>query len=317
MVFDRGVRVASQQQTLTTDKLIGTFDRPIDFSNAQMAAPTGPRNPADTPQLSVVRCIGEAVLDSKEFDPRGQQTSRDEMKLFDLSIDRTVNTPTSGAISARGPGWVRHVARETSERPGGRPTLPGQPRPPGNAAGPRPGLTYVHVDFQDSVRGNLNRREITFGEATKTVYAPVANWDAELDARNPANLGPEGMVLDAKFLTIRQMPGRTPASQGWVELEASGNVLAEGALFVAVGHRATYSEDKDQLVLEGDGRSPAEISYSQIPGARRTDAKVNRIIYNLRLNHVQLNGAQSLEVDLPQPPPKPKEKEAPQLAPPR
>jgi hypothetical protein len=210
---------------------------------------------------------------------------------------------------------VRHVARETSERPMGRPALPGQPRPQG-PAGPRPGLTYVYVDFQDSVQGNLNRREITFGEATKTVYAPVANWDAKLNADDPKSLGPEGMVLDAKFLTIRQMPGRTPTSNGWMELEASGNVLAEGAQFVAVGHRATYSEDKDLLVLEGDGRSPAELRYAQIPGARPTDVKVNRISYNLGLNHVQLHGAQSLEVDVLQPAAKPKEQQPPQLPPP-
>jgi hypothetical protein len=157
------------------------------------------------------------------------------------------------------------------------------------------------VRFGRSITGNLHQRTLTFGEPTKTVYAPVADWNAQLNADDPASLGPEGMVLDARQLTVLEMPGRDKSQRGWFELVAQGNVLAEGAQFVGVGHRATYSEDKDQLVLEGDGRSPAEISYSALPGGRRREAKVNKITYFLSLQHVILSGAQSLEFDVLQP----------------
>jgi hypothetical protein len=155
--------------------------------------------------------------------------------------------------------------------------------------------------------GNLHQRRLTFGEPTTTVYAPVANWNAELDPERPADLGPEGMVLEARQLTVLEMPARDKSEHGWFELAAQGNVLAQGAQFVALGHRVTYSQDKDQLALEGDGRSAAEISYTAIAGGRRNEAKANKIVYAIGLQHVIFSGAQALGVDVLQPRPNPGE----------
>jgi hypothetical protein len=66
-----------------------------------------------------------------------------------------------------------------------------------------------------------------------------------------------------------------------------------------------YSQDKDQLVLEGDGRSPAEISYTPIAGGRRDETKADRIIYSPRLRHVIFSGSHSLGVEVLQPRGKP------------
>ena len=294
VVFERDVRVTSQQQLLTTQKLEATLSQPIDFAHAGAAGlPRRGGRPEDGPQLAQIRCIGEAFLSSRELDLRGQQTSFTEMQLFDLSIDRV-----SGAVAVRGPGWLRRVARATATGP--RPGLPGQP--PANAApkAPPKGLTYLHVTFQHSITGNLNQRELTFGEPTKTVYAPVDDWNARLNPEEPASLGPEGMVMDAKQLTVREMPARDKNQKNWFELVAVGNVLVEGTQFVALGHRATYSQDKDQLVLEGDGRSPAEISYASVGGGARNEAKANRIVYAIALQHVVISGAQSMGLDVPQ-----------------
>ena len=44
-----------------------------------------------------------------------------------------------------------------------------------------------------------------------------------------------------------------------VELEALGNAVVENITFTARGNRITYAEAKDLLILEGNGRSDAEL----------------------------------------------------------
>jgi hypothetical protein len=291
----------SQQQLLTTQKLVGQLDRPIDFSNPQAVAPPGsPAAAQNAPQLEFVQCHGEAMLDGTQTDENGQRTSVQQMQVFDLSIHRP-----SGAVRGKGPGWVRNVGRT----PGGagRINLPGQPTGAQAANRPRLPYTYVHVTFQGELNGNLNSRTMTFVD-TKTVYAPVDNWNTRLDGEKPDTLGPEGMVLDARQLTIRQMPPRMRGEEGWIELVALGNVLAEGATFVAVGHRATYSQDKDLLLLEGDGLSPAELSYTPVPGGPRSTTKVHTLRYSLSKQHISLTGTNPINLEAPRAPARPNTK---------
>ncbi|MEX2113260.1 MAG: hypothetical protein WD845_08750 [Pirellulales bacterium] len=305
VTFEHNVRVRSENQLLTTQKLDGVLDRPIDFSNPQLAAPPGsPAAAQNAPQLATVQCYGEAVLDGRQFDETGQQTSIQQMQINDLSIQRQ-----SGAVHGKGPGWIRYVGLAPL---GGGPAafaLPGQKPPVQADQRPRLPYSYVHVAFQHEINGNLNGRTMTFSNRTKTVYAPVDNWHARLDAEKPESLGPEGMVLDARQLTVRQMPPRVRGEQGWFELVAQGNVLAEGATFVAVGHRATYSQDKDHLILEGDGRSPAELLYSPMPGGPRSSTKVEKLVYSLGKRHVLFTGTGPFNFEAPRGPAPPPAKQ--------
>src|SRR4029077_13989031 len=130
-----------------------------------------------------------------------------------------------------------------------------------------------NVQFQRSMVGNLNRREMTFGEPTKATYGPVPHWEAKLNPDEPASLGPQGLVLDARTLTVRQMPARGREGRAWIELEAIGNVLAENSQFTARGDRLSYSEEKDQVILRGDARSPAELFQEDENGGPRKEFK--------------------------------------------
>ena len=49
------------------------------------------------------------------------------------------------------------------------------------------------------------------------------------------------------------------SSGGNMELTALDNVIAEGTNFTARSARLTYTQAKDLLILEGDGRSDAEL----------------------------------------------------------
>ena len=51
-------------------------------------------------------------------------------------------------------------------------------------------------------------------------------------------------------------------SGGSIKFQAGENVIAEGATFLARCARLSYSQDKDQMILEGDGQSDAEL-YKQ------------------------------------------------------
>ncbi len=291
VVFERNVEAKSEQQFLRTEKLDAKLNRPVDFSNLN----AGSRGAsAAQPQLAVLRCYGPCFLESRDFDDKGQQSSFDQMEAFDLSLNRV-----NGDIGGLGPGTVTHVGPRDAQDSLTQPGAPAQPRPPARKKNVGGELAYLNVQFQRSITGNLNRREVTFGEPTKTVYGPVTHWDAKLNADDPASVGPDGIVLDAKQLTVRQMESRDKQQRGRFELVAGGNVLAEGTQFVARGHQVIYDEAKDQLILEGDGRSLAEIFYDGTSGGRR-EAKANKIVYAVKLQHVVVSGAQSVGIDVPQ-----------------
>jgi hypothetical protein len=183
-----------------------------------------------------------------------------------------------------------------------------RPAPPPAPAGDQ--LTYLNVAFQNSIKGNINRREITFGDSTKTVYGPVPDWNAVLKSDDLASLGPQGMVLEARQLTVREMPSRTKEKRGWFELEALGNVVGEGSSFTARGERLTYSEEKAQIVLRGDGLSPAEIFQEDASGGPRRESSANELTYWLGMQRALATGIKGFELGVPGPPRKPEEKES-------
>jgi hypothetical protein len=299
VVFSKSVEAQSGHQFLNTEQLSAVLSRPIDFANPRGLNST---QPADRPQLAQVRCYGLAVLKSREFDERGVQTAFDLMHVFDLGIDQV-----TGAIDGRGPGTVTHVARGMNRALEARAAAPGQQAaPPRAPAGDQ--LTYLNVAFQNSIKGNINRREIKFGDATKTVYGPVPHWDATLKADDLASLGPQGMVLEAKQLTVREMPSRTKDKRGWFELEALGNVVGEGAAFTARGERLTFSEEKDQLILRGDGLSPAEVFQEDASGGPRRESSANELTYWLGARRALATGIKSFDLGVPAPPRRPEEK---------
>ena len=162
--------------------------------------------------------------------------------------------------------------------------------------------------FQNSIKGNINRREITFGDSTKTVYGPVPDWNATLKSDDLASLGPQGMVLEARQLTVREMPSRTKEKRGWFELEALGNVVGEGSSFTARGERLTYSEEKAQIVLRGDGLSPAEIFQEDASGGPRRESSANELTYWLGMQRALATGIKGFELGVPGPPRSPKKK---------
>jgi hypothetical protein len=66
---------------------------------------------------------------------------------------------------------------------------------------------------------------------------------------------------------------------GPVELQALGNAMVEGRTFTARAHRIAYAQAKDLLVMEGDGRTDAELYRQAAVGGQTGRASARKILY--------------------------------------
>lgn len=142
-----------------------------------------------------------------------------------LSIDRCQVTklqlnPVSQELHADGPGWIESVRRSNG------PGLIGDSRENPLATVDARGLTYLHVDFQQSCDGSLARREMKFQEQIRSIYGPVSDWNQRLEISSGDQLVRESAILRCHELTVFQLPGNATAGQ--IELMAVGNALVEG-----------------------------------------------------------------------------------------
>ncbi len=281
--IDRVV-TTSGAATVKAASLDVVFDRPFDLG--------GPPRPG-TPQPEVVKvaCGGGVHVESESTAADGGR-SRDRLHVRDLVVDRS-----TGDVSGTGPG------RLTSTRLGTAPQLAPPAGPPGVAAQPvsmpRPtsGLTYLGVDFQRGLRGNIHHRRMEFHQRVEAVWGPVAGWDDALDVHAAAGL-PQGVVtVSSDVLGVGQVPPVPGRARPSIELAAGGNVLVEGESFTARSARLTWAEAKDLLVFEGDGRSDAQLFRQLQAGAQPSSASAGKILYWRGLNRVDVEDARYLDLD--------------------
>ena len=279
------VTTTSGATALRAGSLDVVFTQPMDFS-AEWMQRGAPR--ADVARIA---CGSGVKIESQSAAADG---SRSLEKLFvrDLVLDRA-----TGDVSGTGPG------RLTSTRFGQGPALampavatPGQPAP---AAPPtRPDeLTYLGVDFQKGLRGNMNRRQMEFHQRVEAIWGPVAGWGDALDPHAPGGLAPRAVAITSDVLGVAQAPPPPGQRRTSIELMAGGNVLVEGESFTARSARLSWSEAKDLLVFEGDGRSDAQLFRQVKVGAPMSSASAGKILYWRALNRVDVDDARFLDLD--------------------
>lgn len=256
------------------------------------------------PQLASLSADGEVRLENERPDEQGRRAALDILDLPRVELDMT-----SGAIESPGPGLLRTL-RSPAALPGSMPPIPGgttgQARgsvgptdaaAPSDSALPRDPaeVTALFVRFHQALRGNLLRREITcLGRVTVT-YGSAPSWEVTELPSDPARLGPSGMILECRELTARQIPDPA-AGRPQLELEALGNVTAEGAAYTARADRAALNESKALLILEGGGQTPAELFRQEYAGGPLQRTAARRIFYWYGTRTVKIDGAQSLEL---------------------
>ena len=153
------------------------------------------------------------------------------------------------------------------------------------------GLQYLGVVFQEGIDGNLNQRQVNLNRAVRAVYGPVSSWNDQLDIDpSPRPDGP-AVLMSCDRLTVSQV-GAGPLDQTPVELRAVGNTVVEHRDYVAYAHQVKYSQDKDLLILEGDGRSKVELIQR---GQRKAHAVARMITYSRTHRILRMDDGDSVE----------------------
>ncbi|NCY02658.1 MAG: hypothetical protein EBX36_07030, partial [Planctomycetia bacterium] len=260
------------------------FDRPLVFA-------AGRPQPAARPDVARIACGSGVQIDSESA--RDGTRSVEQLFVRDLVIDRG-----TGNVTGTGPG------RLASTRFGRPPamTLAAAPQPSGAppvAASPAQAdeLTYLGVHFQRGMRGNIQRRVMEFQQRVEAIWGPVARWGDTLDPHAPAGLPPRVVTISSDVLGVGQAPPAPGQQRSSIELAAGGNVLVEGEGFTARSARLTWSEAKDLLVFEGDGRSDAQLFRQAKVGAATSNASAGKILYWRALNRVDVDDARYLDMD--------------------
>ena len=293
------VVTSSGSTSLRAGSLDVIFNQPLDFSAGGMQR-SGQR--ADVAKIA---CGSGVRIESESS---GQDGSKSIEKLFvrDLVLDRA-----TGDVSGSGPG--RLVSTRFGQAPGmampggmSGPGTPAGPGTPGSAAQPIPQpvapprpdeLTYLGIDFQRGMRGNINRRVLDFHQRVEAIWGPVAGWGETLDAHAPGGLPPRAIAITSDVLGVGQSPLAPGQRRSSIELMAGGNVLVEGESFTARSARLTWSEAKDLLVFEGDGRSDAQLFRQLKVGAPTSSASAGKILYWRAINRVDVDDARFLDLD--------------------
>jgi len=284
--FSEEVVAVTPETTVRAGVIDVVFDEAFDFGGDRR--PPGGRRP----EVARVACGGGVKIESEMVDDAGEK-SRQRLFVRDLVVERA-----SGDVSGTGPG------RLTSTRVGGSPAL-GLPAAPGAAPPVRPvaasdrseRLQYLGVDFQRGLKGNIHRRMMEFHQRVEAIAGPVAGWEDTLDPHAAGGL-PEGVVAIAcDVLGVGQSPPLPGLARNTLEIAAGGNVLVEGESFTARSARLTWSEAKDLLVFEGDGRSDAQLFRQLQVGAQPSSASAGKILYWRGLNRVDVEDARFLDLD--------------------
>ncbi len=263
-----------------------------------------PRLPQQ-PQVEQVVCPRRVTVQHRVFDLRHQLASNNHLEVSDAQIN-----PLNGAMTA-GPGCLNSVRRDTPDQPGNPSSDPIAAAIGGTPSAASPGrasnrLYGLRIQFQESLKGNLLSRELSFQDQVRVTYAPVASWDAVLDSEDPEVLGPDAILVHCDSLSVAQLlvpQLLDPFGSHWsVALAASGSVTVEGDAvdkgsrthFTAQGSHLTYEEAKDLLILRGEGRAYARLSTQSQPGADRNVTDVQEIQYNRKTRHLNLVNVRSL-----------------------
>jgi hypothetical protein len=241
------------------------------------------------PDVARIACGSGVKIESESIDEAGER-SLQRLYVRDLVIDRA-----SGDVSGTGPG--RLTSTRTGESPSiSLPAAPGAVQPVA-AQSRAAGLTYLGVDFQQGLRGNIHRRLMEFHQRVEAIHGPVAGWEDSLDPHAAGGLPANVVLISCDVLGVGQSPPLPGQPRSTLEIGAGGNVLVEGESFTARSARLSWSEAKDLLVFEGDGRSDAQLFRQLEVGGRPSTASAGKILYWPNLNRVDVEDARYLDLD--------------------
>lgn len=272
----KDIALASDNQTASAQLMEVTLARRLDFAQPQSEEPT---------EIAKLMLDGGVALENRSLDPTQREiASQDSLRTRNLFINRL-----TGELKADGPGWV-----STARRGSALPAAPGAgpaPSPLAPAASPlgnSNGLSYLYVEFDQGIVGNINQHRVRFVGKVRTVFGPITDFNQRLETVTDDRLPEQAVRLVCDDLQITEMV--FPNNHRWMELAAQGNTEVEGQTFNARAARIAYTTEKEQLVLDGDGRMDAQIWYRSGPGKPRAYQAARKIMYWRKTNQIDIEG---------------------------
>jgi len=230
-------------------------------------------------EIHLLTCRNQIAIQSRTLDSEKLQQAYHQMQAENLTF-----FPNSGAIESAGKGWIRSVFRNNGKTLG---IDPGQPAQVNASQTP---LQSFYVKFNSGLDGNVVNRHLTFNGKVESLFGPVENWDSKLNAESPAGLGPQGLEMTCEQLSIADI---TPTKTPTVVLSAIGNTYIESQQYVGLAHRITYSQAKNNLVMEG-GRGTAKLWIDRNTSPT-PNAAARKIIYSIGTGKIDLHSPNILD----------------------
>jgi hypothetical protein len=256
----------------------------------------GEKSSGHTPEIQQVRGEGNVHLEMNEYE-QGDLTARTYLQVPFAQINRQ-----TGDIRCGGPGRVVTIRRGFG---GGMELNAGNSaantrrvanvNPAETRAGDSSELTFLQIDFQRQIDGNLHRRVVDFEDRVQVIYGPVQSWNEALRADAP--LRKNDVLLTCDQMTVAQgtVVGAGSASNSF-DLVARGNAYVEGQAFTARAERISYEQAKDQLILEGTGHTDAVLSHQERIGAPRSEIAARKILFWRKSQRVKVEDARMLDL---------------------
>lgn len=202
-----------------------------------------------------------------------------------LSLERivvpvlTYHLPQSQLVGA-GPGWIRswhlaslqlgQMASSSSDRPQAKQEIQG-----------------AHLSFRESMVAQMDTSEVRFNGKVELAAGPLQSWDDMIDLNTMQRLKVDEMLLNCDMLKAYDTSGLGARNSSYAqnnatwEFEALGNVRFAGKAiegdYSGNGYRVTYTQAKDLLMIEGDGRIPAHIRREVAPNSREQNFEADVI----------------------------------------
>ena len=225
------------------------------------------------------------MLESQEYEDNGDLAGLLFMKVPSVQVNRE-----TGELAAVGPGRI------TTLREGFQAGVLNDSNPQVERSVPQsdgPLRTFLQVDYQKQIRGNLYRRIVKFEDRVQVLYGPVKSWNETLRADGP--LGTEDVLLTCNRLTVSQS-SLARGSARTFDLVANGNTFVEGQTFTAQGDQVSFDQGKGQLILQGTGSTDAVLTYQVRVGAPRSKVEARKILYWPATKHVAMDDARFLDI---------------------
>ena len=244
--------------TLDCGFLRGYLTKRVDFSSPDKKKPA---------ELHMLSCGNEVAISSRVLDANNLQQAFHQMQTNNLSF-----YPKSGEIKSNGRGWIRSIFRNNGKTLGTALET--------NATD---ALQSLYVTFKKSAAGNITQQHLTFSGGVESLLGTVDNWNTKLDPNAAAGIGEQGIELNCDELSIANISSNSTPS---IVLNAIGNTYIESQQYVGLSHRVTYSQSKNNLIMEG-GRGDAKLwlnrNKSSVP-----NVAARKIIYSIETGTVDV-----------------------------